>query len=164
MKEILLEQFNAGYEENGWFVALKNALANMTAEQALWKPQGTEHSVWEMVYHLWFWNDRWRRRYLNEPQETKGPIVISETFQAKENAGEADWQAAVEKLFAVMDFWKETLADITEEKLNEPVSERNTDAWFYPLANMMVHNAYHIGQIVIIRKIAGNWDAAKGVS
>ncbi len=162
-KKVLLEQFNTGYEVNGWFVALKNAVANMTAEQALWKPQGTEHSVWEMVYHLWYWNDRWRKRYLNEKNE-KGPVIISETFQAKENATDEEWQETLDKLFAVMDFWKGALENITDEKLNEQVSERYTDAWLYPLAHIMTHNAYHTGQIVIIRKIAGNWDASKGVS
>ena len=33
-KETLLEQFTACYDENGWFVALKNALENLTADEA----------------------------------------------------------------------------------------------------------------------------------
>jgi len=32
-KGMLLEQFNACYDEHGWFVALKNAVENLTAEQ-----------------------------------------------------------------------------------------------------------------------------------
>lgn len=40
VKEILLEQFTTCYDENGWFVALKNALHGVTAEQAAWKPAG----------------------------------------------------------------------------------------------------------------------------
>lgn len=163
MKQILLEQFSGCYEENGWFVALKNALANITAEQAVWKAEGFDHSVWDAVYHLTFWNERWQKRYLNEPLE-KGAIVIAETFQAPEDPTEADWQAAVERLYAVMDFWKETLTNITEEKLGELVSEKYGEPWASPLANMNIHNAYHIGQIVVIRKLQGSWDAAKGVS
>jgi uncharacterized damage-inducible protein DinB len=162
-KEILIEQFKAGYEENGWFVALKNALANITAEQALWKPHGTEHSVWEAVYHLTFWNERWLKRFRNEPFE-QGRVVIAETFQAPENPSEAAWNAALYKLYGVMDAIKSILENITEEKLAEQVSEKYEAPWSAPLGNMVIHNAYHTGQIVIIRKIAGNWDASKGVS
>lgn len=163
MKEILIEQFEAGYDDSGWFVCLKNAVANITAEQALWKPAGTEHSVWEAVYHLTFWNERWLKRYRNEEID-KGPIVIAETYRAPESPSEADWQAALEKLFGVMDSLKNILTEISEEKLNELVSESYDAPWSIPFAHMNIHNAYHIGQIVIIRKIAGNWDASKGVS
>lgn len=163
LKEILLEQFNAGYDENGWFVALKNALAGVIVEQALWKAGGFDHSVWEAAYHLTFWNERWRKRFINEPLE-KGPIVIAETFQAPENPTEADWQAAVAKLYDVMDFWKDTLENISEEKLAELVSEKYGEPWSVPLAHMNIHNAYHTGQIVVIRKLQGSWDASKGVS
>jgi uncharacterized damage-inducible protein DinB len=161
--DILIEQFNACYDDNGWFVALKNALANMTAEQALWKPSGTEHSVWEAVYHLTYWNERWLKRYRGETLE-KGPIVIAETFKTQEHPTEAGWHAAQYKLFGVMDALKAIVENITDSKLDELVSESYGAEWKYPLANMMVHNAYHIGQIVMIRKFAGNWDASKGVS
>ena len=35
MKETLLEQFTACYDENGWFVPLKNAVKNLMAGQAI---------------------------------------------------------------------------------------------------------------------------------
>ena len=34
-KVLLLEHFTVAYDENGWFVALENALHNLTAEQAV---------------------------------------------------------------------------------------------------------------------------------
>jgi len=164
IKQILQDQFNNCYEENGWFVALKNALANVTVEQALWKADGFDHSVWEAAYHLTFWNERWLKRYRKEPLEPGKNITIAETFQAPENPTEADWQAALEKLYSVMDAWKNILENITEEKLAEQVSERYEAPWSAPLANINMHNAYHTGQIVVIRKLQGSWDAAKGVS
>jgi len=36
-EETLLEQFTACYDENGWFVALRNAVKNLTAEQTIQK-------------------------------------------------------------------------------------------------------------------------------
>ena len=40
MKATLLEQFNTCCDENGWFVALKNTVRNLTAADAVWKPDG----------------------------------------------------------------------------------------------------------------------------
>ena len=36
-------------------------------------------------------------------------------------------------------------------------------SWYEMLTQMTIHNAYHIGQIVHLRKQFGNWDPAKGV-
>ncbi len=53
-KETLLEQFTACYDENGWFVALKNAVKNLTAEQAIWKTENFDDSIWEIWGRLIF--------------------------------------------------------------------------------------------------------------
>jgi hypothetical protein len=163
IKNILQEQFKASYDENSWFVALKNALANMTAEQAVWKAEGFDHSVWDAVYHLTFWNERWVKRYREEEIE-KAPDVIAETFQTPKDPSKAEWQATLYKLFGVMDAWKEILENVSEEKLAEQVSEKYEAPWSAPIGNINLHNAYHTGQIVVIRKLQGSWDAAKGVS
>ena len=44
-KSVLLGQFAACFDKNGWFVATKNAIANVTAEQAEWKPEGADNSI-----------------------------------------------------------------------------------------------------------------------
>jgi uncharacterized damage-inducible protein DinB len=162
-KEILIEQFKAGYAENGWFVALKNALAGVTAEQAVWRAAGFDHSVWDAVYHLTFWNERWLKRYRNE-SIGQGPSSIADTFQAPENPGEADWQAMLAKFYGVMDGLKDALDNVSEEKLNELVSEKYGEPWSVPFAHINIHNAYHTGQIVVIRKLQGSWNPEQGVS
>ena len=42
IKKILLKQFTACYDENGRFVALKNAVKDLTAEQANWKTENLD--------------------------------------------------------------------------------------------------------------------------
>ncbi|MEP7037083.1 MAG: DinB family protein, partial [Acidobacteriota bacterium] len=69
IKEILLEQFTACYDENNWFVALKNALANLTADEADWKTENLDNSILETVNHLSFWNERWLKKLRNERVE-----------------------------------------------------------------------------------------------
>ena len=63
-----------------------------------------------------------------------------------------------------MDEWREILNDIPDEKLGSPVNEQYQAPWFTPLAHQNIHNAYHIGQVVLLRKLQGSWDRSKGVS
>jgi len=159
MKEILLEQHTACYDENNWFVSLKTVLDGVTAEQAVWKPEGADNSIWETVNHIIFWNERWLQRYrgeLNEPQDVDNDTTF--------DSNEIDWQATLDKLTAVMDEWREKLEAITDEKLESPVNAAYQAPWLSPLAQQNIHNAYHIGQILLLRKLQGSWDPSKGVS
>ena len=62
-KDILLEQHNACYDENHWFVALRNAINDLTAEQAARKPEGVDNSIWAILSHLNFYNYAYVERF-----------------------------------------------------------------------------------------------------
>jgi uncharacterized damage-inducible protein DinB len=158
-KAVLLEQFEGYYEENGWFVCLKNAIDGVTQEQSVWKTHGLDHSIRESVIHITYWCERWLRRYRGEALEAN-KAEISETFL---NDRAPDWEAEKAKLFEVLDGWKEVLQNITEEKLNEQVSPTYEEPWYVPLALQNTHNAYHISQIVVARKLQKAWEPTKGV-
>jgi uncharacterized damage-inducible protein DinB len=160
-KKILLEQFNKCYDEDGWFVALRNTLNGLTAEQAAWKPNGTENSIWETLEHLTFYNYAYTERF--KGIDYKYPTDNNdETFVS--GSSDEEWQAAVERLDAVMKEWRELIAAASEEKFETPVSETNQASWATLISNVNAHNAYHAGQILLIRKLQGSWDPAKGVS
>jgi uncharacterized damage-inducible protein DinB len=162
-KEILLEQFTACYDENGWFVALKNAVKNLTAQQALWKTENLDNSIWGILSHLNFYNEAYLKRF-------KGIEYVyptndnSETFSSAENAGEEAWQAEVERFDSVMSEWRSLIESADENRLNEKVSDENKSSWANLIAYINTHNAHHGGQIVILRKLQGSWDAQRGVS
>jgi len=47
---------------------------------------------------------------------------------------------------------------------DEAVSATNKSLWSLLISHVNIHNAHHGGQIVVIRKLQGSWDAGKGVS
>ena len=49
------------------------------------------------------------------------------------------------------------------EKAVETADEKKLEEWAPVVARIGTHNAYHIGQIVFVRKEQGSWDATKGV-
>lgn len=163
IKEALLEQFTAAYDENGWFVALKNALKNLTAEEAVWKPENLDNSIWEILAHLNYYNKAYVERF-------KGVNYVypandnDETFASAEDASPTAWQAEIDTFNEIMTEWRGLIEAAAETKFDEPVSATNRARWGSLLSHVNLHNAHHGGQIVLIRKIQGSWDASKGVS
>lgn len=158
-KSILIEQFDACYNESAWFVCAKSAVEGLTAEEAFWKPSAEIHSAYELLVHLNYWNERWLRRFKGE-EVSGSEIEIAETFEIEAK----DWQAVSDKFISIMSEWKTLLKNADEAKFGEAVSAKIPDNWVSPIAQMNIHNAYHIGQIVVVRKLRGSWDSKQGVS
>lgn len=149
-KKVLLQQFKTTNDKQEWFVPLKNALDGVTAEQADWRDSSTNHSIGQLAHHLLFWNKRLLLSFNGKPvDEFKGDNT--ETFTA---FSAETWDKTVASLDSVMTAIDKTIADADETRVKE----------LYPtIANMNVHNAYHTGQIISVRKLQGSWDPEKGV-
>ena len=159
-KDILLEQFNTCFDNNGWFVATKNAIKGVTAEQADWKPEGADNSIREIINHLNYYNNAYVERFKGNEYEYK-VADNDETF----DKGEAPtWDAEVARFDAIMSEFRQLLQNADESKFDQAVSATNQAKWSELVSNINAHNAHHGGQIVLLRKLQGSWDSGKGVS
>jgi uncharacterized damage-inducible protein DinB len=150
LRSILLEQFRNTWNKEDWYAPVSVALEGLTAKQAMWKPADSVHSVGELAYHLLFWNrDQLDRFYGRKPAAFSGNN--NETFTA---FTEATWSTTVQQLNQVMAEW---------EKAIETCDDATLKKWASAIDHVNTHTAYHTGQILIIRKLAGNWDPSKGV-
>jgi hypothetical protein len=150
LKSVLLQQLKDTHTNSNWFVCADVALAGVTPEQANWTDGKGNHSVGQLAYHIWFWNDRNLRRLKGE-DAGKFSGNNDETF---EKFDAKSWDETVQKLDAVL----------TElEKMVENADEAKLRAIAPTIANINAHNAYHIGEIVMVRKEQGSWDPSKGV-
>jgi len=158
-KEVLLKQFDACYDENDWFVAVKNAVAGLTAEQAAWKPAGEQHSIWELMTHLNHDNNACLQRFQGIEYNSSA-ASNDETFDLVGGS----WEADLESFEAIMTTWREILKNVDGAKLEEFTPHRDETNWGTEIANMNAHNAYHSGQIVLLRKLQDSWNPDQGVS
>ena len=160
-KQLLLEQFTECYDRNGWFVAVRNAIEGVSAAQADWKPIGADNSIWQTLSHLTFYNFAYLERFKGNAYEY-GIEDNDESF----TAGESDeaWASAVERFDAVMTEWRELISSSSDSKFNEPVSDTNKALWVTLIGEINAHNAYHAGQILLLRKLQGIWNPKQGVS
>jgi uncharacterized damage-inducible protein DinB len=150
LRSILLEQFQTTWNKEDWFVPVMTSLEGLSAKQAMWKPSDSSHSIGQLAYHLLFWNKQSLDKFNGKP-----PAAFSgdnnETFT---KFTEASWAATIKELDQVMKDWETIIKTADDAKLQ---------SWYSIIAHISAHNAYHTGQILYIRKLAGNWDPAKGV-
>ena len=64
----------------------------------------------------------------------------------------------------IMSEWCRYLEQTSAANAGETSAAGNAPEGASVLAHINLHNAYHGGQIVLLRKLQGSWDAAGGVS
>ncbi|PLR79267.1 DinB family protein [Bacillus sp. V3-13] len=158
-KSIFLNQIAACHNEDGWFASFDRAVKGLTSEQASWKQTIMTNSIWEIINHLRFWNLRYFHYFTGVPTN-KMQGDNDSTFR---NRDQLDWPAAVESLNEIMSDWYKAIEKSDDMKLASPIHEQSDEPWADAIANLNIHNAYHIGQIVYIRKLQGSWDPEQGV-
>lgn len=150
LRGILLEQLRTTHTQEDWFAPASVAVEGLTAEQAKWSPGHGGHSVGQLAYHLWFWDARSLQQFKGEkPGAYNGNN--DETFT---DFNDAQWNDLVKKLNQVMSNWETAVETADDAKLAASASL---------IEHVAEHNAYHIGQILYVRKLEGAWDPSKGV-
>jgi len=150
LRSILLEQLRTTHNEKDWFVTIDGAVEGLTAEQAGWKDGSGNHSVGQLINHLLFWNRRELAKLKGEPEE-KYSGNNDETFN---NFDAKKWSDTVKQLDDVMN---------QLEKLVETADEKKLESWASEIAHIGTHNAYHVGQMIFVRKLQGSWNPERGV-
>ena len=150
LRSVLLQELHTTHDKSDWFVCGNVAVANLTPEQANWTDGKGNHSVGQLAYHLVFWNRRSLEHFQGKtPAKFGGNNDETFTkFDAKQ------WTDTVQQLDQVMTDLEKVVTNASDAQLAE---------WAPTIANIATHNAYHIGEIVMVRKEQGVWDASKGV-
>ena len=150
LKSILLEQLRTVHNQEDWFVPANVAVEGLTAEQATWTDGKGNHSIGQLTNHLIFWNRQSLAKFKGETAE-KFSGNNDETFNSFDSK---QWAAAVQQLYQVLTDWEKAVDSADESKLKD---------WYSTIAHIGTHNAYHIGQIIYVRKEQGSWNPEKGV-
>ena len=160
-KQVLLDQFDTCFETNGWFVAVKNAIAGISAEQAGWKPADTDNSIWQLISHINYYNNAYLERFNGRTFEYQ----ISDNDDTFTQSGsEDDWHAEMERFEQIIKGWRLQIESADESKFDDTAPPHNKATWSEIIANINAHTAYHGGQIVLLRKLQGSWNKDQGVS
>ncbi len=147
LKSILLMEIRETHNQKNWFVSEKEAVADMTPEQAAWS-DGKNHSVGQLVRHLNFWNSFNLASYRGE--KVQAPSDNNDTFKYDPK----DWDSTLTQFDSVMKEWEQIV-----DKADDATLAKIAPA----VAHIAEHNAYHIGEMIAMRKEHGNWNPDLGV-
>lgn len=152
-KTLLLEQLDYTSEKEGWYPPLGMAVAELTAEQAAWKPSSVRHSIWQIVRHVLHWKRGVLSAWADDPREYQW---MNETDWPEVAGDQSAWDRDVQDL--------ENLSREIRARL-EATEDRDLDrlyAWYrnvppralaQRLLHVFTHDAYHAGQIQYLRAL-----------
>lgn len=150
LRGVLLDELRSTHNKAEWFVPVNTAVSGLTAEQAAWSPGQGNHSVGQLAYHLWFWDEQSLLKFKGE----KALPFSGNNDDTFNNFKPADWDDLVKKLDATMTEWEKAVESADDAKLAANAAT---------ITRISTHNAYHIGEILYVRKLHGMWDPNKGV-
>ena len=154
----LIDQFKRSQDGDPWHGSPVTAiLEGLTAEQAATMPPNGAHSIWALVLHVTGWRNEVVRRATGEPaaEPAAGDWPgIGEPTAARWTAALAALDATHANLVGVvLEMSDEDLLKPTNDPRNRPLG---TGVSYYELLHGIVqHDAYHAGQIAILRKVLG---------
>ncbi|MGP4062918.1 DinB family protein [Halobacillus sp. H74] len=147
-KDILTDQLAANTNEKSWYVPFSESVKNLTEEEAVWKLNEECNSIAEIVQHLLYWNKTWQTRYKESSVHAVPALENNDrTFFVKEDQSFGELH---KQLLETLMYWQEILS---EKQLQSSVEGFSDTKWWEVIASVSTHNAYHIGQILYIKKM-----------
>lgn len=159
--ERITREIHRMYHGGAWHgPALMDVLRDVTAEQAAARPVPGAHTIYELTHHLAAWVGEVRERIGGKPP---GAPPEGDFPPANTKVDAAAWDAVRERLAQRHRELIEALTAFSPARLDDPVdptTERRNDGgdtYYALLQGMVQHNAYHAGQIMLLRK---GWGAS----
>ena len=142
-----LETFFSGRKESWkWQAGLFQQIKDLGPDEALWKPSDERHCIWEIVKHVNFWKSYVIAKINN--RETPGPEAGNWPV-IKFGANESDWQDEIQRTEMLHDEYVKTVDN------NLEILFEIEEGYGALLRQLIYHDAYHSGQIGILRVMQG---------
>lgn len=145
----IAKHLNEVYNGGNWtWVNLHDTLKDVTWQQATTKVQDM-NTIAVLTYHMGYYVAAILNVLRGNPLDSKDEL----SFNHPPINNEADWQAMCN---TIRDNWQALVAAIEQlpdEKLEEYFTQEKYGIYYRNLHGLIEHTHYHMGQIVIIKKI-----------
>ncbi len=151
MKETkrITKLFEDLYNGRPWIdVTIMDTLKNISAEQAAKKVTPERNSIWQIVNHM----IAWRENVLLRVQGNEVAAPNNNYFIALRNTTDTEWQKAIQRFANSQDQWIRFLENFDEAQF-ENIYSSNKMTYYEHIHGIVQHDAYHLGQIVLLSKL-----------
>lgn len=144
-----LRQFYFG--GNWTSVNLKDVLADVSWQQAIAKVNSF-NTIAALVYHINYYVCAVQNMLLGEPLHASDKF----SFDLPRIESEEDWQKLLEKTWSDADTFAGLIGQLADERLGEDFADGKYGTYYRNLTGIIEHAHYHLGQIVLIKKMIGS--------
>lgn len=133
-------------DTSGWITSVRESLEGMNAAESIWKPGPEERSVWEIVLHMTAWTD-WAAHFL------RGQDIPVTDWPPVGETGSGSWERVRADLFRALADYEAAISAQVPEALIRPLTPEVTQTvGLAGFLSILIHNAYHAGQITKLRE------------
>lgn len=129
-------------------VNLKDTLADVNWQQAITKVHSL-NTIAMLVYHINYYIDAVLKVLQGSPLDAKDKF----SFDVPPISSEQDWQKLLDKTWTDAQNFAMAIEQLPEETLWQDFTDGKYGSYYRNLQGIVEHAHYHLGQIVIIKKI-----------
>lgn len=137
------------YDGHPWLdVTLKDTLGRLTPTQTAQRPIKDGNTVWEILNHIISWRETVLKRVQGEIIDSPPNNYIEKIKDPSEEA----WRQTLTSLETTQKEWLYFLNTFNESDF-EMEYEANGHNYYEHIHGIIQHDAYHLGQIVLLAKM-----------
>jgi uncharacterized damage-inducible protein DinB len=129
-------------------VNLKETLADVTWQQATTKVHSF-NTIAALVYHINYYVGVQLKVLQGQPLDAHDKF----SFDLSPIQSQADWEKLLDKTWSDAEKFATLLEQLPDSKLQENFSEDKYGNYYRNLSGVIEHTHYHLGQIVLIKKL-----------
>jgi len=133
---------------NWTYSNLKDHLADVTWQQATTQVYSF-NTIATLVYHMNYYIDAVLKVFQGEPLNVKDKY----SFDHPPIESQEDWEKMLEKTWTDAEKFASLIEKLPEDQFWEILSEKKWGNYYRNIHGIIEHNHYHLGQIVLIKKI-----------
>jgi uncharacterized damage-inducible protein DinB len=152
-KQRILKMLSDLYDGSPWTdLSILGVVGDLTAAQASAKPIAQMHSVWEYLNHIIYWRTVIARILSGQAGRQDGDAA---DFEQIPDTSETAWRETLSRLERCQETLVGVVSKVCDGKLD--AFDQNFKATYYELIQGVVqHDAYHLGQAMIVKKIVAS--------
>ncbi|MFA0961254.1 DinB family protein [Roseivirga sp. BDSF3-8] len=133
-------------------------LEGLTARVAGQEVPGSPYTIWQLLLHLNYWQDRFMKNFLNQ---TVRPVAHAALGWSCDKAPESETalQKEIARFIKSLDKVKELLDDPTTEFVE---ASGGYGSGYDAIQSMASHCSYHLGQIMLLRQLLSAYPPPSG--
>ncbi|MDX9750769.1 MAG: DinB family protein [Flavobacteriales bacterium] len=129
-------------------VNMRDSLVDVTMEEAMHEREGF-NTIAMLAFHAHYFVDAVLKVLEG------GPLDAHDTFSFTHPpiTGEADWQQLLQKMWTDAERFAELVERLPDERLHTDMADPKYGTWYRNLHGIIEHTHYHLGQIVVLKKL-----------